>query len=208
MALSNSYLTGTKNLSDILNAIRSAQAPERFTIRFLQDLGFKTTSDRLIVSVLKSLGFIDESGVPKQRYHQFLDSEISSKVLAEGIRDAYGDLFALNIDANTKDQTWVRNKLKTLSQGTKSDAVISKMALTFTALCKLGDFTKTSKMENAPVIESGTAEPKPTAAIDSSDVGQRSRTMELVYKIHIELPAVRDQGVYDAIFKSLRENLL
>jgi len=38
--------------------------------------------------------------------------------------------------ANEKDAAWVKNKLKMLTQGAKSDVVIAKMATTFIALCK------------------------------------------------------------------------
>lgn len=40
MSLTNSYLTSTKNFDAIMNSILSARAPERFTNKFLEDLGF------------------------------------------------------------------------------------------------------------------------------------------------------------------------
>ena len=40
MALSNAYLMTTKNLEKMLASIRNAQAPEKFTIKFLESLGF------------------------------------------------------------------------------------------------------------------------------------------------------------------------
>jgi len=51
--------------------------------------------------VLKALGFIDDAGVPKQRYFDFLDQGQSARVLAEGIREAYSDLFNVNKNAQT-----------------------------------------------------------------------------------------------------------
>ena len=59
MALTTAYLTQTKNLEAILEAIRNAQAPEKFTSRFLVDLGFSSTNDRLMVGMLRALGFIE-----------------------------------------------------------------------------------------------------------------------------------------------------
>jgi hypothetical protein len=43
------------NLGEILAAIRNAQAPERFTHKFLSDLGFRSTNDRPIIGMLKAL---------------------------------------------------------------------------------------------------------------------------------------------------------
>lgn len=40
MALTNAYLQTTKNLHSIINSVISAKAPERFTNKFLEDLGF------------------------------------------------------------------------------------------------------------------------------------------------------------------------
>ena len=41
MALTNSYLVSVKNFEAIMNSILAARAPERFTNKFLEDLGFK-----------------------------------------------------------------------------------------------------------------------------------------------------------------------
>src|SRR5262249_15808908 len=114
MALPRSYLTSTKNLSAILEAIRSAQAPEKFTIRFLESLDFSSTNDRLIIGVLKSLGFLStDNAKPTERYFKFLDQSQAAAVLAEGIKEAYADLFQINRNANTLPKLDVMNKMKT-----------------------------------------------------------------------------------------------
>ena len=61
MALPRSYLTSSKNLQAIFEAIRTAQAPEKFTLRFLESLDFKSTSDRLVIGVLKAIGFLTKA---------------------------------------------------------------------------------------------------------------------------------------------------
>ena len=73
MALTNAYLVTPKNLEAFLNAIRSAKAPERFSNRFLTQLDFSSSNDRLLIGVLKGLGFLDENSAPTQRYYDFLD---------------------------------------------------------------------------------------------------------------------------------------
>src|SRR5688572_21835696 len=93
-------MTTTKNLSLILASMLRAQAPERFTQAFLESLDFKSNSDRLVIGVLKSLGLLDETGKPTDRYFRFLDQTQTRQVLAEGIRDAYQDLFKVNTKAH------------------------------------------------------------------------------------------------------------
>ena len=165
MALPKSYLTSTKNLNAMLNAFKTAQAPEKFTHKFLSSLEFTSSNDRLIIGVLKSLGLLADDGKPTQRYYEFLDQTQSARVLAEGIREAYQDLFAVNINAHKMSKDEVVNKFKTLSQGQLSDSVLDKMALTFTALVKLADFqihtgakTKT-EVETKPPVEDVTEKP-------------------------------------------------
>ena len=62
MSLTSAYLITTKNLSSVINSVVSAKAPERFTNKFLEDLGFKSSNDRLYVGLFKALNLIDESG--------------------------------------------------------------------------------------------------------------------------------------------------
>ena len=138
MSLTNSYLTTTKNLESIINSVISAKAPERFTNKFLEDLGYKSSNDRLVIGMFKSLGLLDDSGQPVQRYFEFLDQTQTKKVLAVGIEEAYEDLFNLRKDAQNLTNDEVRNKLKTLTQGQKNDKILSLMAMTFRALCDLG----------------------------------------------------------------------
>jgi hypothetical protein len=205
MALPTSYLTSLKNLEGMLTAIQGAQAPERFTQAFLETLEFKSTTDRLIIGVLKSLGFIDDSGHPKDRYFRYLDQTQSAIVLAEGIREAYQDLFKVNVKANELSKQEVVNKFKTLGQGQISDSVLDKMASTFTSLVKLADF------QSVPSHTSNQPQESPT----SEEVLDRTipphagvKLGGLVYNIQIVLPESRDPAVYDALFASLRRHLI
>lgn len=205
MSLPTSYLTSTKNVDSIFAAIQGAQAPEKFTQAFLESLEFKTSSDRLFIGVLKSLGFLDDSGKPKDRYFRFLDQTQSSKVLAEGIRDAYQDLFRVNTKAQDLTKTELINKFKTLSQGQLTEAVLDKMALTFTALTKLADFQSPSSPAQVPAQQEAKAVEHPQ---DKGDQAHGALKLGgLVYNIQIVLPESRDPAVFDALFQSLRRHL-
>ncbi|MCC6405083.1 MAG: DUF5343 domain-containing protein [Candidatus Yanofskybacteria bacterium] len=204
MALTNSYLVTTKNLEAFFNALVTAQAPERFTQKFLESLEFKSSNDRLYIGLMKGLGFVDEAGIPQDRYYRFLDQTQSKKVLAEGIKEAYGDLFAVQTKANELTAQDVKNKLRTLTQGKKTDNVLQLMANTFRALCDYADWSSGPKLkieEQKPKQEVGSLskeQPKPTNA---------QLAGEFHYNIQIHLPESRDQAVYDAIFKSLKDHL-
>ena len=106
-----------KKFRSIINSVINAKAPDRFTNKFLEDLGYKSSNDRLVVGMFKALGLLDDSGQPLQRYYEFLDQTQTGKILAIGIEEAYGDLFNLRKDAQNMSNDEVKNKLKTLTQG-------------------------------------------------------------------------------------------
>jgi hypothetical protein len=210
MALPTAYLTSAKNLESILNALKTAKAPDVFNQKFLESLEFKSSSDRLITGVLKNLKFLSDDGRPTQRYFEFLDQTQSARVIADGVRDSYADLFAVNIKANLLGREDLINKFRTLSQGQLTDSVLDKMALTFTSLVKFGDFDASkapAKPEEAEKKdEAKTEEDSSTKA--SAGHAAKKGISGLVYNIELVLPESRDPAVYDALFKSLKEHLL
>jgi hypothetical protein len=117
MALPAQYLITAKNLPDLLAAIQNAKAPERFTQTFLENLGFKSTNDRLYIGVLKALKFLDDTGRPTPRYFEFLDQTQGPSVMAEAIREAYADLFAINVNAQNINKTEFLGKIKRCPKG-------------------------------------------------------------------------------------------
>lgn len=202
MGLPNAYLQTPKNLQSIINSLIGAKAPERFTNKFLEDLGFKSTNDRLYINVFKGLGLLDESGVPTQRYHRFLDQSETGKVLAEAIQDAYEDLFALRKDAYNLSTEEVRGKFKTLTQGQKTDNVLALMANTFKALCEVADWSTPKVREKKNNKEEITISNEAGAEI------KEKQGMNLHYNIQIHLPETTNMAVYDAIFQSLKKHLM
>ncbi len=205
MAIAESYLMTTQNVEKFFNSLVNAQAPEKFTTKFLEQLEFTSSNDRLFIGVLKALGFIDGSGIPKDRYYKFMDQTESKKILAEAIKEAYEDLFAVNTKAYELSETEVKNKLKTITQGTKSDNVLRLMAKTFKALSDYADWTKSDIIKSKDESDTKT---EVKAQDDKVKDSVSLKKAELHYNIQIHLPESRDSAVYDAIFKSLKEHLL
>ena len=203
MSLMTAYLQTTKNLQNIINSIVGAKAPERFTNKFLEDLGFKSTNDRLYIGVFKGLGLLDENGTPTQRYHRLLDQSETGTVLAEGIREAYKDLFSLRKNAQDLTNDEVKGKLKTLTQGQKSDNILLLMANTFKALCEVADWSEKRSVAEKQDIDINTG----TEFENKADV-QENAKMNLHYNIQIHLPETTNMAVYDAIFQSLKKHLM
>mgnify|MGYP000898516790 CR=1 FL=1 len=213
MALPESYTLKPNAIPAYFDAMLDAQPPERFSLKFLENLGFTSTNDRLFIGILKDLGFLNRDGAPQARYFEFLDKSQSKKVVADGIREGYSDLFAINTKANTYSVEDAKNKLRTLFAGKKTELVISNIAKTFKALCDYGDFSAPIPVKKEPKPEAEQqAPPKPSAQAEKKDPELRQsagniQVSGLQYHINIVLPETRDQAVFDAIFKSLREHL-
>jgi hypothetical protein len=211
MALPTSYLTSTKNVAGMLDAIRAGEAPEKFTTRFLESLGFANAADRLFINVLQRIGFLSGDRKPTNRYFRYLDQTQSKPVMAEGLREAYADLFRVNKLAHKMSKSDVMNKMKTLSQGQLSGSVLDKMAMTFLELAKHADF------DAKPAGEESRSEPPPQeereapAELPAGPLLAHASKVSLGglhYNIQIILPATRDASIYDALFRSLKEHLL
>lgn len=207
MALPDSYTIKIGAIPAYFEAMRGAEAPDRFSAKFLEKLEFTSSNDRLFVGILKELGFLNTDGVPQDRYHEFLDKSQSWTVLAEGVREAYAELFAVNKEAHTLDVEGAFNKLRTLYKGEKKDTVIRNIAKTFVALCEIADFSKAKAKTKEEAVKKI---PTSKGAEDDPVEGKNKDNLSvaaLQYHINIVLPDSRDQSVYDAIFKSLRDHL-
>jgi hypothetical protein len=206
--LPSAYLLSTKRVKEIFEAIKGAQAPEQFTLRFLGDLGFSSSADRPFVNVLKAIGFLQDSGAPTSRYFEFLDGTQSGAVMAEAVRDAYTDLFQVNANAQEMTVAEVKAKMKTLTKGQYSDKVIGQMASTFRALVEIADFSAVN--QQSPIAkhdEEPAVDDRPTPQLPLEGAVPVRQLGGLVYNINLHLPESRDPAVYDALFRSLTVHL-
>jgi hypothetical protein len=132
--------------------------------------------------------------------------------LAEGLREAYSDLFELNVNAQKMSRDEVKNKLKTLTQGQFSDNVLGKMASTFVALAAEADWEAVEPAEVPDDQDVEEREVAPAGDGRAPPVEPRGKGLRglggLVYNIQIQLPESRDPAVYDALFRSLKTHLL
>lgn len=102
----------------------------------------------------------------------------------------------------------VKNKLKTITQGQKSDKILGLMAMTFRAFCDLADWDsvgteETNKIETPHVVLKSDNTEKSQTKTDPT-----TTDMNLHYNIQIHLPETTNMAVYDAIFQSLKKHLM
>lgn len=90
MSLPTSYMTGSfTKIPQYFETMLTAKAPDKFTTKFMADLGFTSSNDRQFVNVLKAIGFLDDAGTPTERYFKFLDQSFSKDRLSIQVQHSY-----------------------------------------------------------------------------------------------------------------------
>jgi len=206
MAVPTSYLQSAKNVAPIFEAIQRASVPPKFTYDFFsKQLGFPSSSDRPMIPMFKAMGFIDDSGVPLDRYKRFRDPSQAGAALAEGMREAYVDVFAADQKAQNMSAEALKGLFIRLSG--KSEPVAEKMATTFKALAAHANFDAVAATPPPDSQEQEQRE-EPLREERLEDREELARSaLRLHHDVHVHLPVSTDIAVYDAIFRSLRQNL-
>jgi len=204
MAKELPYLSSYKNVGELFTRIESAKQPEAFTTRYLSDtIGLKSAGDRQLIPLLKSLGFLDGASRPTSEYGSLKNKSRAATVIAAGIRKAYEPLYAANEKAHLLGAGELRGLV---SQVAGSDSgMSSKIAGTFSALAKLGNFTDVADDENE---ENGSSVPEKETnrlpPVKPNVAG--SLRPEFHYNIQVHLPANATEENYLAIFTALRKS--
>ena len=207
--LAKRYLTSVKNLPQIMEKIREGTAPKKFTISHLKGIGFKSSNDQGILSVLKELKFLMDDGTPTRRYHDYRDRSQSAAIMAGALREVYEEIFHINEQPTEKDRTSIEGKFKSVHN--VSDVVAKKQTMTFLALLKLADLDAESHIVSTEEDTQDKHETSGTNDVHTKKMLQNKvsdQSLSLKYNIEIHLPATKDIGVYNAIFKSLKEHIL
>ncbi len=177
----------------------SAKRPDTFSTRFLSEtLGLKSTGDRPLISLLKTLGFVDAAGKPTGDYDALKNPERAPYAIGAAIRRAYAPLFAADENAHTRASDQLKGLISQVA-GT-DEGMTKRIAWT------LGALLKVAKFDEAPELVR--AAPTPEKEYDTGEKtsptlhGLRS---EFHYNIQIHLPSNGTEDTYINIFNAVRK---
>jgi Family of unknown function (DUF5343) len=194
----------------VIKKIKEAETPPRFTQDHLATLGFSGGSARPIIPLLKRIGFLASDGTPTELYKALRNPAQSGKAMATAIRHGYKTIYALN----EKAHTLTRQELEGLVvQSTGLDAgatTVRAISATFENLKALADFDAAATVDPAAALATRQAAetPPPLPGAEHGASRHSSLGMNLSYTINLNLPETDNIAVFNAIFQSLRENLL
>ncbi len=205
MADNYPYHVNTANVKTFLDHIQSAGVPTKVTFQYITSVGFKSKNDRAILTVLKFIGFVDNSGVPTAVWRAYRNKSQSKKVLAGALKKAYQTLFDTYPDANRKDNEALRNFFS--SHTSVSENTIVLMVRTFKTMSDMGDFE--SPVETLPEVEVEVGEPEEEiGAVVKRKLTTHTNGMTVNINIQLQIPATDKADIYDSFFAAMRKHLL
>jgi hypothetical protein len=202
------YVATPGNVTKALNAIQNAATPDKVTQDFVKTvLKIPGGSGNQMTTFLKRVGFVASDGIPTAIYKKFRNSATAGLAAAEAIRSGYSELYRRNEYMHALSD----RELKGLVVEATGNAPESRsVALTVSTIQKLKEFADFQAQEPAKSDlparlppHSAHEERPPPLELPPSGLG-----LNLGYTINLNLPATTDINVFNAIFKSLRDNLL
>lgn len=198
------YMVSNNKLGPIFEKIKTAAKPSKFTNEFLKTIGFTSSNDRAVIPLLKRLGFITDDGTPTSAYDRLKDSTQHKYAIAERIKDLYSDLYTVNENIHNSSDEEIKGAISRITG--KDVKLVNFYFATFKTLVGLAKFDgipSPKKEKSEKPQESEPPLPNPHTIID----GHKHKS-DFHYNIQIHLPATTDISVYNAIFKSLKDNLI
>jgi len=196
------YISYPACISRILEKIKEATTPDRFTPDFLDTkLGFKGGNYKQFIPLAKKIGLLDTDASPTELYKSFRNIKTSKFSMAQAIKKGYPEIFERNEYANSLSKKELEGLIVQITGLESKSKVVKLISQTFEILKQNADFeSKLSEDLSEAQIKTGEIKDKKE---NYKDLG-----LNLTYTINLVLPKSEDPAVFNAIFSSLRENLL
>jgi hypothetical protein len=194
------------SIKTALERIRAAATPERVTRDFVATvLQIKGGAGFALIPYLKKIGFVGSDGSPTELYKRFRNPTTGAAAVAQAVKGGYEALANINEYFYKLSDKDLLNLIVQVSGAQANDQVAKLTLSTLKTLKTFADFDAVSEVD-----ELTPAALTPTApATSSPQIPSGSRIgLNLGYTFNLNLPATSDQAVFNAIFRSLKENLL
>ncbi len=220
---SHPYISGPGNITQMIGYLRK-NFPATVTSETVKKFSLAPNNESYVINALQFIGVVDEEGKRTPKGHDVfvLGDKDFPKAFEGLIVEAYKDLFDLRgEDAWGLNKTELTSYFRTTDK--TSEAIGSRQAAVFQVFRVLagreqasentgGNSSPKSKQTKTKVVAQ--KKPKEAAIKPPSKPnfefkgGDGRREMAMTVRIEINLPASGSQDTYDAIFKSIRANLI
>lgn len=206
------YVVSPGNVPKALDAIIAAATPDKVSQNFVKTiLKIPGSSGDQMTSFLKKIGFADSGGSPTEIYRKFRNASQRGWAAAGSLKYGYASLYRKNEFLHELSDKDLKGLILE-ETGLSSDSSVPGYILScIKSLKKFADFDEAEEIpgdtadDERPISapQRFSEEPPSSVAEQAASVG-----LSLGYTINLNLPATTDIAVFNAIFKSLKENLL
>ncbi len=203
MATKLPYVAQPSLMAKIMNKIKEAQTPDRFTHDYLSTkLGFSGGNYRQFIPLAKKLGLLNSDGTPSDLYKKFRNHNTSKAAMAEALKNGFREVFERNEYAGSLKKEEFKGLVVEITGFEQNNRVVQLICQTFETLKHFADFE--AKLPKGEQLE----EEKAKGDKQGERGGEREFDLGLSYTINLVLPKTDDPAVFNAIFRALRDNLL
>ncbi|MGY3231834.1 hypothetical protein ACVWWJ_003318 [Luteibacter sp. HA06] len=202
------YTTSHGVLKRVMEKIPTSEKPSVFNTDFLATvMGATGGAARPIPPILKAMGFLSQSGAPTELYSQFQTEAGRAGAAIQGLKKGFAEIFRRNQYAHRADRAALTDIVVAVTGLPKTDPVVGYIANTFQVFQEYG---KGFREDQAPTDKDKDPEPpvRENQSGTSGFVETPLKNLALAYNINIILPETTNVEVYNAIFRSLKGNLL
>lgn len=216
MAENLPYSTSVGTLENMLEKIKTASVPDRFTQDFVSTkLAMKGGTAASCIPFLKKMGFVASDGTPTELYKEFRNPKKSRIAVGKAFKKLYQKLYEMNEYIHDATDQDVLGLIVECTGGEKDSATTKYTLSTLNMLRRISDFDSEDEIdvEMSETLNNRTSPIHPnTQATHQFQIAPShqhgGKGINLSYTINLNLPATKDIEVFNAIFKSLKEHLL
>ncbi len=198
------YSTSPGVLKKSLELIIAAERPDKFGTNFMETILKQSGgAARTVPPFLKKMQFIGPDGTPTLLYSKFKTDSGRSQAAYAGLKNAFGELFRRNEYIHKADESNVKDTIVEITGLKKTDQIVRLMYASFDAVRSFigTDVSTAEDSQDDMDNKSGASDERDRGSFTPPPLG-------LSYQINVVLPETDNISVFNAIFKSLRDNLL
>ncbi|HEV7659179.1 MAG TPA: DUF5343 domain-containing protein [Allosphingosinicella sp.] len=205
------YLAASGTLKKILERITEAAQPPKFNSDFLENvLKLKGGAGRAIPPILKKLGLLSTDGVPTELYAKFRTESGRGRAAHQALRKGFPEIFKRSDYAHTVPDNKLRDIIVEITGLKPNDKVVQAIKGTFNAVKSFVPTDLDISGEDADTsagFDEGQITPMGSMP-GGLGAGTPGNGIRLAYNINIVLPETSDLKILNAIFRSIKENLM
>jgi hypothetical protein len=190
----------------VLEKIPTSEKPSIFNTDFLGTvMGATGGAARPIIPILKATGLLGQTGAPTELYAQFQTEAGRPAAALQALRNGFGEIFRRNQYAHRADEAALIDVIVAITGLPKKEGIVRYILTTFQA------FQETAKLAREDGASDELADQAQVQdAVQPAAHGKLGGTgrLQLAYNINVVLPETTNVEVYNAIFRSLKANLL